>query len=100
MGVLIKDKIFVLVTFAVMLALADLIVFNVATDRHESCYECSDFPTCGDNSDKHLSGDEILHNNIITYPVKPVFLQTSVSIHSTAFTDDFISKIWQPPKIS
>lgn len=66
-------------------------------DEHQGCNgSCSPFFTCGTCVGFTFS------NTTLTFELSKVFFENTLLVPSykNLFVDDFISKIWQPPKIS
>ena len=65
-------------------------------DHQDGCGTCSPFLTCG------TCVGFTLTKFTLTFEPSKVYLKTAllVPFHKNHFTSNFLSKIWQPPKIS
>lgn len=65
-------------------------------DEHQGCGTCSPFFTCG------TCVGFTFTNTSLTFEPSKIFFKSALLIPSyeNHFANDFISKIWQPPKIS
>lgn len=65
-------------------------------DEHQGCGTCSPFLTCG------TCVGFTFTNASLTFEPSKIFFKSALLIPSyeNHFANDFISKIWQPPKIS
>jgi predicted dithiol-disulfide oxidoreductase (DUF899 family) len=69
-------------------------------DQKYICTNCPDISDHFEHSHKHLTDDNIVLNE--TMSKTPYVIQTIGSVNSLTinFQSNFISKVWQPPKLS
>jgi hypothetical protein len=97
----IRNKLFFIATIIVLLLSIDFVSTYLTSDYNIAlCCDCPDFSTHSGHSHNHSSEDEVFCSNSHLNPNRPDVSIGFLPSSDILFTDNYLSKIWQPPKVS